>query len=335
MRNLPLLLTLSLAALAGCGGDAIIAMNPDGGGSSGSSSGSGGSGSTSGSGGSGSASSGTAGSGSASSGTGGSGCAQDSDCPNNEMCGFPENPACTAVGKCFPRPQVMCLAYAPACACDGTTINVACTGFPAGYASKPFLHSGVCTDAGPACFTDPVPPTYKACAVDSDCAIKTHQSDCCGTLHVIGVSQSLSSTYDTCESNWDHHFPGCGCPPMITTTDDGNGVLDASRATVHCVSSTSSGAKTCQTTAAPGPAPPDAGGPCTSNADCGGNTCGFPASAACGAKGTCFPAELIVCQAYAAGCACDGSEINVTCNGLPNGYETKPLRHTGSCVDGG
>jgi hypothetical protein len=44
-----------------------------------------------------------------------------------------------------------------------------------------------------------------------------------------------------------------------------------------------------------------------------------------------------VCLAYSAGCACDGTEINVTCNGLPSGYDTKPLAHSGACaqVDAG
>jgi hypothetical protein len=41
-------------------------------------------------------------------------------------------------------------------------------------------------------------------------------------------------------------------------------------------------------------------------------------------------------MAYSPGCACDGTAINVVCNGLPSGYETKPMRHTGACLaDGG
>ena len=40
-------------------------------------------------------------------------------------------------------------------------------------------------------------------------------------------------------------------------------------------------------------------------------------------------------MAYAAGCACDGSEVNIACNGLPSGYAPKPLAYKGACQDGG
>jgi hypothetical protein len=80
-----------------------------------------------------------------------------------------------------------------------------------------------------------------------------------------------------------------------------------------------------------------AGAPCTLSAECGANEiCGFEASLACNATGHCFASPGAVCAAYSAGCACDGSEINVACNGLPTGYETAPLAHTGACgADGG
>jgi hypothetical protein len=54
----------------------------------------------------------------------------------------------------------MCLVYAAGCACDGTEINLACNGYPAGYASKPVSHAGACTavDAGGA-----------TCSTDADC----------------------------------------------------------------------------------------------------------------------------------------------------------------------
>jgi hypothetical protein len=120
MRTFPLVVVLSLATLAGCGGETVIAIGPDGGGSSGSSSGSGSSGSaSSGTTGSGSVSSGSAGSGSSSSGAAGSG-----------------------------------------------AVTVGSGG------------SGNGSDAGLACFTDSVGADYRGCAVDADCAIKDHQTDC-------------------------------------------------------------------------------------------------------------------------------------------------------------
>jgi hypothetical protein len=40
------------------------------------------------------------------------------------------------------------------------------------------------------------------------------------------------------------------------------------------------------------------------------------------------------CEIFEAGCACGGSEINLACTGLPNGYSTKPLMHADACEGG-
>jgi len=72
---------------------------------------------------------------------------------------------------------------------------------------------------------------------------------------------------------------------------------------------------------------------CTSNSECGLNeACAYLEKDACTAKGACVAQAALTCQAYSAGCACDGTEINIACNGLPTGYETKPLAHTGGCT---
>jgi hypothetical protein len=84
------------------------------------------------------------------------------------------------------------------------------------------------------------------------------------------------------------------------------------------------------------PSPSDGSPGCASDADCSsGKVCGFPEAGGCGAVGTCFTAPTVICNAYSPGCACDGSEVDVICNGLPTGYVRKPLAHTGACVDGG
>ncbi|MGA3123944.1 MAG: hypothetical protein ABSF69_24560 [Polyangiaceae bacterium] len=57
---------------------------------------------------------------------------------------------------------------------------------------------------------------------------------------------------------------------------------------------------------------------------------GLLESSGCSAVGSCFAAAMIVCDAYGLGCACDGTQENVICNGLPGGYVHKPLRHTGA-----
>jgi hypothetical protein len=66
-----------------------------------------------------------------------------------------------------------------------------------------------------------------------------------------------------------------------------------------------------------------------------GYECGFEASLACAAKGHCFLETPggVTCDLYEPGCACDGTAINMACNGLPSGYDTKPLAHAGVCAD--
>jgi hypothetical protein len=79
------------------------------------------------------------------------------------------------------------------------------------------------------------------------------------------------------------------------------------------------------------------GAACTTDADCGsGHACAFPSADACNAKGKCFDISgIATCAMYGAGCACDGSEINIACQPFPQGYFPKPLLHTGACTGGG
>ncbi len=75
-----------------------------------------------------------------------------------------------------------------------------------------------------------------------------------------------------------------------------------------------------------------AGGTCATDTDCGtGELCGFPELAGCSASGTCFPALGAICNALVLACACDGTEINIACNGLPSGYAPKPFAHSEAC----
>lgn len=161
-------------------------------------------------------------------------CTTSSECASGQICGFLETPACPSSGTCFTVPTVACLAYSPGCACDGTEINLACTGLQDGYSTKPLFHTGSCTDAA--------------------------------------------------------------LPPDL-----------------------------------------DATVPCTTDTDCGsGGLCGFPMADACMAQGQCFKSSGAICNSILPGCACDGTLINLACNGLPSGYEQKPYRHSGMCAaDGG
>jgi hypothetical protein len=86
----------------------------------------------------------------------------------------------------------------------------------------------------------------------------------------------------------------------------------------------------------------DAGKPCMTSADCAdpqvadvGFLCGFPTADGCAAKGTCFQEPQLECAAVVLGCACNGSEVNIACNGLPGGYAPAPLLHNGICMGPG
>jgi hypothetical protein len=122
----------------------------------------------------------------------------------------------------------------------------------------------------------------------------------------------------------------CGPPPPVAACPDGS---------ARVVSCEPFATSSCSWVVGPCPAPPDGGGSvCASDADCpAGNVCGFYESDAtgCRAAGSCFPAPAVICNVFSPGCACDGSEVNTICNGLPTGYARKALKHTGACVDGG
>jgi hypothetical protein len=114
-----------------------------------------------------------------------------------------------------------------------------------------------------------------------------------------------------------HVCPALGCDPACP-----NGVLKDSN-----------GCDTCQ--CAPGPSA------CTTNADCpNGGICGFLESAGCAATGQCFtmtPGPRCAI-ASSVGCGCNGSDVSIdpSCySGLPNGYQSKPVLHEGTCTDGG
>jgi hypothetical protein len=108
-----------------------------------------------------------------------------------------------------------------------------------------------------------------------------------------------------------------GCKDDLTVgSDDGGGASDGG------ASDGGSGGKTS----------------CASDSDCtSGDVCAYAESATCDAKGVCVakPAGA-VCGAIAYACACDGTNVEIGCNGLPDGFVSKPFAHDGACaIDGG
>jgi hypothetical protein len=179
--------------------------------------------------------------------------------------------------------------------------------------------SGVASDAGNA--TD----SGAACTTNADC----------GTGHQCGFPQ-----IDACGAKGKCFdapggaicalgMPGCACDGTVINIASCATGLPSGYVTKPLLHS---GA--CEADGGGGAA--DAAAPCATSQECPtGYECGFPQAEACTAKGTCFASSGVVCQAYSPGCACDGTIVNVVCNGLPGGYETKPLRHTGLCNDAG
>jgi hypothetical protein len=75
---------------------------------------------------------------------------------------------------------------------------------------------------------------------------------------------------------------------------------------------------------------------CTTDRDCEPDAiCGFEIADKCTAKGACFVTELVTCNSLSPGCACDGTSVNLVCNGLPTGYARAPVSHAGACTDAG
>lgn len=91
---------------------------------------------------------------------GGRACSSDADCGQGNMCGFLQSEGCSATGTCFPMPASTCKGLEDGCACDGATINIACTGLPDGYVPRPLEHAGPCVH----------PTPRPSCASSKDCS---------------------------------------------------------------------------------------------------------------------------------------------------------------------
>jgi len=74
----------------------------------------------------------------------GASCSKTQACSSGQVCGYDETQGCAATtGTCFTGGAI-CNTFSPGCACDGTIINIACTGLPNGYSTAPLLHDGTC-----------------------------------------------------------------------------------------------------------------------------------------------------------------------------------------------
>jgi hypothetical protein len=122
------------------------------------------------------------------------------------------------------------------------------------------VQAGDAADAGPVVLctgTTPTFPTFdKSCKTSTECAIASHQINCCGTHVATGIAAGEKAAFDQAELTCESQFPDCDCAQFPTTADDGKSELDGT-IVVKCV------AGTCKTSV-------------TATIACSGDTIAFP-----------------------------------------------------------
>ncbi len=76
-------------------------------------------------------------------------CATSADCTSPEVCSFPINGGCAAMGQCLPPMPCTTLPDTLfGCACDGTSIALNCNGYAQGFVAKPLASHTACAPDG-------------------------------------------------------------------------------------------------------------------------------------------------------------------------------------------
>lgn len=98
-------------------------------------------------------------------------------------------------------------------------------------------------DSAPIACVDPsgaMPTSLKTCNSTADCAMRTRQSDCCGSEMVVGVRADIADAFATCEADRRKELPLCDCLAQPTRAEDGREVSGFTTK-VRCTDFTSSG----------------------------------------------------------------------------------------------
>ncbi len=74
----------------------------------------------------------------------------------------------------------------------------------------------------------------KGCTNDESCTFVEHQTNCCGTIVVVGINHSEIDRFLEEEEACASMYPACGCASEPTMTEDGNIVTEESPAMVRC-----------------------------------------------------------------------------------------------------
>lgn len=93
------------------------------------------------------------------------------------------------------------------------------------------LGCGQTTPSGGACSAGSFD---RSCRLDSDCAALNHQTDCCGSQTVLGVSRAALQASQQREDSCAAAFPLCQCATRGPVAEDGNEVLDGASLKVRC-----------------------------------------------------------------------------------------------------
>lgn len=85
-----------------------------------------------------------------------------------------------------------------------------------------------------------MPISLKTCSSNADCAMRTRQSDCCGSEMVVGVRADIADAFATCEAERRKGLPLCDCLAKPTSAEDGR-ETSGFTVKVRCTDFTSSG----------------------------------------------------------------------------------------------
>lgn len=75
----------------------------------------------------------------------------------------------------------------------------------------------------------------RRCTADSDCLVRIHQIDCCGTTVAFGIHSSAASEQAASEAACQASYPRCGCPARPPTTDTGETFFDSNTVMAACI----------------------------------------------------------------------------------------------------
>ncbi|MBX3192730.1 MAG: hypothetical protein KF819_37450 [Labilithrix sp.] len=116
---------------------------------------------------------------------------------------------CSAKAACGPETGVAAIA------CIDGQIGMDCW-----WTGAACIWLPLCAPPPPCFIDDSLNPEYKKCATSADCVTTEYKVDCCGRLHVAGVSARRSS--NGCAARRAADLPECGnCPAKASIADDG------------------------------------------------------------------------------------------------------------------